>query len=153
MARFARPSTLAARTRRMGGVRYPPRLVGRMRGLSVTLRPPCEDPRPHAWSMCAAFLCPCIFQSPAAPLERSHYQTSEFLNTSEFPTEFGAVARPFTLVARTKRIGGGSAAPGWEDATAVGHATPPLRCRANHARPIVGVFEKSISGRFVNFWR
>ena len=31
----------------------------------------CEDPRPHAWSMCAACLCSCIFLSRATPLGRS----------------------------------------------------------------------------------
>jgi hypothetical protein len=47
----------------------------------------CEDPRPHAWSMCASCLCSCIFQSRATPPGRSRYQTSEFPSTSEFPTE------------------------------------------------------------------
>ena len=37
--------------------------------------------------MCAAVFNPCIFQSRATPLGRSRYQTSEFLNTSEFSTE------------------------------------------------------------------
>ena len=46
----------------------------------------CEDPRPHAWSMCASCLCSCIFQSRATPPGRSRYQTSEF-STSEFPAE------------------------------------------------------------------
>ena len=49
--------------------------------------PSCEDPRPHARSMCAACFCPCVSQSRAAPLGRSRCQTSESLNTSEFPTE------------------------------------------------------------------
>ena len=40
--------------------------------------PPCEDPRPHAWSMCAACFCPCISLSRATPLGRSLYQTLEF---------------------------------------------------------------------------
>ena len=47
----------------------------------------CEDPRPHAWSMCAACFCSCISQSRATPLGRSRYQTSELPTTSEFPTE------------------------------------------------------------------
>ena len=47
----------------------------------------CEDPRPHAWSMCVSCFCPCISLSRATPLGRARYQTSEFLNTSEFPTE------------------------------------------------------------------
>ena len=37
--------------------------------------------------MCAACFCPCISQLRALPLGLSRYQTSEFLNTSEFPTE------------------------------------------------------------------
>ena len=47
----------------------------------------CEDPRPHAWSLCAACLCHCISLSRATPLGRSCYQTSEFPTTSEFPAE------------------------------------------------------------------
>ena len=34
--------------------------------------PSCEDPRPHAWSMCAACLCPCISLSRACGLGSSH---------------------------------------------------------------------------------
>ena len=40
-----------------------------------------EDPKPHAWSMCAACFCPCISQSRATLPGQSRYQTSEFLNT------------------------------------------------------------------------
>jgi hypothetical protein len=47
----------------------------------------CEDPRPHAWSMCAACLCSCISLSRATPLGQSRYQTSGFPTSSEFPTE------------------------------------------------------------------
>ena len=39
---------------------------------------PCEDPRPHAWSMCAACCCPCMTLSRATPLGRSRYPTSQF---------------------------------------------------------------------------
>ena len=48
---------------------------------------PCEGPRPHAWSMCAAWFCPCISLSRGTPLGRSRYQILEFPTTSEFPTE------------------------------------------------------------------
>ena len=50
------------------------------------IHPSCEDPRRHAWSMCASCFCPCMSLSRATPLGRSRHQTSEFLNTSEFPT-------------------------------------------------------------------
>ena len=43
------------------------------------------DPRPHAWSMCAACFFPCIPLSRETPLGRSRYQTSELPNTSELP--------------------------------------------------------------------
>ena len=36
-----------------------------------------EEPRPHAWSMCAACVCPCISLSRATPLGRLRYQTSK----------------------------------------------------------------------------
>ena len=44
----------------------------------VSTQPPCEDLRPHAWSVCAACFCPRISQSRSTPLGRSSYQTSEF---------------------------------------------------------------------------
>ena len=47
----------------------------------------CEDPRPHAWSMCAACFSSCMSLARATPLGRSRYQTSGFPTTSEFPTE------------------------------------------------------------------
>ena len=49
--------------------------------------PLCGNPRPHAWSLCAACFCPCISLSRATPSGRARYQTSEFLTRSEFPTE------------------------------------------------------------------
>ena len=52
----------------------------------------CEEPRPHAWSMCAACFCPCIPKSRATPLGRSRYQTSQFPSSSEVPT----VTYPYT---------------------------------------------------------
>ena len=51
---------------------------------SRTFSSRCEGPRPHAWSMCAACLCPCISLARATPLGRSRYQTSEF--PTELPT-------------------------------------------------------------------
>ena len=50
----------------------------------------CEDPRPHAWSMCAACFWSCISLSCATPLGRSRYQTSEF--PIELPTHTPAHA-------------------------------------------------------------
>ena len=47
----------------------------------------CEDPRPHAWSMCAACFCSCISPMQIQPTRAVTYQTSQFLITSEFPTE------------------------------------------------------------------
>ena len=38
---------------------------------SQLMPPPYEDPMPHAWSMCAACLCPCISLSRATPLGQS----------------------------------------------------------------------------------
>ena len=60
----------------------------------------CEDPRPDVWSMCVSCLCPCISLSHATPLGRSRYQTSELLNSSEFPTELPTHMR--TVSGRTR---------------------------------------------------
>jgi len=66
-------------------------IVGAMIKIDATARPNlhqvlmnCEDPRPHAWSMCASCFCLCISLSRATPLGRSRYQTSEF--PTEVPT-------------------------------------------------------------------
>ena len=66
----------------LGGARQLPR-----RACLALLPGLCEDPRPHAWSMCAASFCSSIRLSRATPLGRSRYQTSEIPTTSKFPTE------------------------------------------------------------------
>ena len=40
-----------------------------------------------AWRVCDVCFCPCNSLQLANLLGRSRYQTSEFLNTSEFPTD------------------------------------------------------------------
>ena len=39
----------------------------------------CEDPRPHAWSMCATCLCPCIFSVTCNPSREHRSSRPSFL--------------------------------------------------------------------------
>jgi len=71
----------------------------------------CADPRPHAWSMCAACFCPCVSLSRATPLGRSRYQTSEFLNTPEFPTELPTYTHRVNYLCNARLSNSGSLPP------------------------------------------
>ena len=77
----------------------------------------CKDPRPYAWSMCAACFCPWISLSRATPSGRSHHQTSEL--PTELPTYKGADA----ACGRRKR----HAQPRAYRATSLIRNLPPLR--------------------------